>query len=120
MVSKDFDEVDKTIINRFIELYDNIQYNVLGKYIYPTKGGPQESSLIPSLFSYYIENAIKNCRLKIPFKMQLYADDIIIQAKTIEELSNIYHYLKEELGEINLTVSAEKYQIISDDPKEVI
>ena len=25
MVSKDFDGVDKTIINRFIELFDNIQ-----------------------------------------------------------------------------------------------
>ena len=108
MVSKDFDEVDKTIINRFIELYDNIQHNVLGKYIYPTKGGPQGSSLIPLLFSYYIENAIKNCLLKIPFKMQLYADDIIIQAKTIEELSDIYHCLKAELEKINLTINTEK------------
>ena len=49
MVSKDFDEVDKTIINRFIELYDNIQYNVLGKYIYPTKGSPQGCSLIKTI-----------------------------------------------------------------------
>ena len=63
MVSKDFDGVDKTI--RFMQLFDNIQYNILGKYIYPAKGGPQGSSLIPSLFSYYIENAIKNCSLKI-------------------------------------------------------
>ena len=52
--------------------------------------------------------------------MQLYADDIIIQAKTIEELSDIYHCLKAEHEKINLTINTEKCQIISDDPMDVI
>ena len=31
MVSSDFKGNDKTIINQFIDIYDNIQYNILGK-----------------------------------------------------------------------------------------
>ena len=52
--------------------------------------------------------------------MQLYADGIIIQAKTIEELGDIYHNLKTELGKIGLTINTEKCLIISDDPMDTI
>ena len=60
-------------------------------------------------------NAIKNCKLDIPFKLQLYADDIIAQGKTIEDLNSIYNKLKHELGKINLTINPDKCEIISDE-----
>ena len=47
-------------INELRGFYDNINYNILGKIIYLTKGGPQGIIVIPIIFSYYIEKTINN------------------------------------------------------------
>ena len=68
MINKDFEGEDKKIIMNFLELYDNINYSILGKIIYPTKGSPQGSSVILIIFCYYIEKAINNNEWKLPSK----------------------------------------------------
>ena len=60
MIVNDFEGEDKEIIIDFLDIYENINYNILGKILHPTKGGPQGSSLVPMLFCYYIEKAINN------------------------------------------------------------
>ena len=45
---------------------------------------------------------------------------IIAQAKTVEELNDIYHNLKQELEKIDLAINPEKCEIISDDINDVI
>ena len=120
MIQTDFKEKEQRLLIDFIDIYDNISLNILDEEINPTKGGPQGSSIVPLLFCYYINNAIKNCKLDIPFKLQLYADDIIAQGKTIEDLNIIYNKLKQELGKINLTINSDKCEIISDEVNDVI
>ena len=120
MLENDFEGEDKEIIKDFLDIYENINYNILGKMLHPTKGGPQGSSLVPMLFCYYIEKAIGNQILNTDNKIQLYADDIIIQTKSLDELSNSYHRIKENLERIDLTINTEKCEIISDDPNDII
>jgi len=71
------------------------------------------------LFCYYIEKAINKQILNTGYKIQLYADVIIIQTKTLDELSNSYHRIKKILGKIDLTINTEKCEIISDDSNDV-
>ena len=120
MLENDFKGEEKEIIIDFLDLYENINYNILGKMLHPTKGGPQGSSLVPMLFCYYIEKAISNQILNSDYKIQLYADGIIIQTKTLDELSNSYHRIKENLERIDLTINTEKCEIISDDSNDII
>ena len=120
MIQTDFTDKEKLLLLNFIDIYDQITLDILGKEIYPTRGGPQGSSIVPLLFCYYIEHAIKSCKLNIPFKLQLYADDIIDQAKTIENLNDIYYTLKNELDKIGLVINTDKCDIISDNENDVI
>ena len=120
MIQTDFTDNEKILLLNFIDIYDQITLDILGKEIYPTIGGPQGNSIVPLLFCYCIDNAIKNFKLNIPFKLQLYAEDIIAQAKTIENLNDIYYTLKNELDKIGLVINTDICDIISDDKNYVI
>ena len=120
MIEKDFKDNEKDIHLNFIDIDDNISLNIFGEIIHPTKGGPQDSSIVPLLFCYYINHAIMNREQKIQYKLQLYADDIMIQAISCEELNKIYKKLKDELNKIGLIINTEKCDILSDDPNNII
>ena len=120
MIQTDFKENDKTLLMNFIDIYEQISLEILGKVIYPSRGGPKGSSIVPLLFCYYLDHTIKNCWLHIPFKLQLYEDDIITQAKTIEDLNDIYFTMKSEFDKIGLLINTDKCNIISDDVTDVI
>ena len=63
MIQTDFKEKEQKLLMNFIDIYDNISLNILDEEINPSRGGPQGSSIVPLLFCYYINNAIKNCKL---------------------------------------------------------
>ena len=52
--------------------------------------------------------------------MQLYADNIIIQTKKIDELNALYNNLKAELDKIGPTINTEKCEIISNGQNDII
>ena len=60
MIEKDFKGNEKDIFLNFIDIYDSISLNILGAIIYPTRGCPPGSSIVPLLFCYYINHAIMN------------------------------------------------------------
>ena len=120
MIQSDFINDEKNLLLNFIDIYDNISLNILGETINPTRGGPQGSSIVPLLFCYYINKAIIKCGQNTQQKLQLYADDIIVQTKTCEDLNNTYKKLKAELNKISLVINTEKCEIISDDPNDII
>ena len=120
MIEKDFKGNEKDILLNFIDIYDSISLNILGAIIYPTRGCPPGSSIVPLLFCYYINHEIMNREQNIQYKIQLYEDDIIIQDKSWEKLNTIYKKLKDELNKIGLIINTEKCDILSDDPNDII
>ena len=92
MLEKDFE-----LITGFIDIYDSLEVDIIGEKIYPTKGGPQGSSIVPILFCYYLNNTIKNLKLKENLKLQAYADDMIILSVNIKDLSETFANLKQIL-----------------------
>ena len=105
----------------FIKVLDIVIYlKLLEEEINPSLGKAQGSSIVQILFCYFIDKAIKNREIRIPYSLQLYVDDIIAQVKTIEEINDIYHNLKQEIVKINLSINPEKCEIITDDVNDVI
>lgn len=47
MIQTDFTDKEKLLLLNFIDIYDQITLDILGKEIYPTRGGPQGSSIVP-------------------------------------------------------------------------
>ena len=105
----------------FIKVLDiAIDLKLLEEEINPSLGKAQGSNIVLILFCYFIDKAIKNLEIRIPYSLQLYVDDIIAQEKTIEEINDIYHNLKQEIVKINLSINQEKCEIITDDVNDVI
>ena len=83
----DFIGKDLELITGFIDIYDSLEIEILGERIYPTKGGPQGSSIVPILFCYYLDKVIQKVKFKENIKLQAYADDMIIQSNNIDDLN---------------------------------
>ncbi len=65
MILEKFKENYQILLIDFIDWYDNIKINILEEEINPSRGGPQGSNIVPILFCYYINKAIKNSDLRI-------------------------------------------------------
>ena len=115
MLEKDFE-----LITGFIDIYDSLEVDIIGEKIYPTKGGPQGSSIVPILFCYYLNNAIKNLKLKENVKLQAYADDMIIQSDNIEDLTETFANLKQILAKYDLIINPEKCELLSNTASDII
>ena len=107
-IENDFVGDQKEILLSFIKIYNSIEVDILGEKISPTKGGPQGSSIIPILFCYYLDNCINKIKLRENITLQAYADDIIIQATSIEDLKDTYIDIKENLIKYHLIINPEK------------
>lgn len=94
------------------------------------KGIKQGCPLSPSLFNYLIQSVLSKVekeipelellglgRLKLPIILA-FADDIIIIARSKEELERILKILYEQLGTVGLEINFEKCQIIIRKPND--
>ena len=120
MIEKDFQKEERALILSFIDIYDTIEIDIQGEKIFPTKGGPQGSSIIPSLFCYYLNNNMTNINIKENISIQAYADDIIIQANSIKDLTETYSLIKASLSKIDLIINPEKCELLSNSKEDYI
>ena len=119
-LNKDFKDKELDLLMNFIDIYDTIEVELLGERIYPTKGGPQGSAIVPIFFIYYLDKSFKKINLNGEIQLQAYADDLVIQSKSIDKLSEMYFKIKDALRENNLIINPEKCEILSDNPSDKI
>ena len=119
-LNEDFQNEQLSILLNFIDIYDTIEVELLGDRIYPTKGGPQGSAIVPVFFIYYLDKSLKNLTLTNGIKLQAYADDMVIQGKAIEDLSNTYFEMKNILMPNGLIINPEKCEILTDELSDKI
>ena len=121
IVNENFNnEVDRTIINSFIKIYQKLVLIINNTEIHPNRGLPQGSALSPILFSLYINNILMKLNEDTEIHTQAYADDIIIQGKDIKKIQDHYNKTKEMFREIDLEINPEKCELISDNGNDRI
>ena len=120
MLKEDFKEEELGLFINILEIYNSIEIDMLDSKIYPTRGGPQGSSIVPLLFCYYLSKGINNLKLRNGVKIQAYADDLIIQGDSLEDLNQTYKDIKNELSKIDLVINPEKCEILSNEPNDKI
>ena len=120
MLSQDFKGKELALLTGFIDIYDTIEINMIDERIYPTKGGPQGSSIVPIMFCYYLNKGIQNINLKPNITLQAYADDTIVQSNNLNDLQNTYNKIKLSLLKYDLVLNPEKCDILSDNKTNYI
>ena len=88
--------------------------------IHPTKNGPQGSTIIPVLFCYYLNKALKHLNLKENVCLQAYVDDLVIQSISLEDLKETYDVIKEALKTYDLIINPEKCELLTEDINDKI
>ena len=73
MIIEDFNEDNLNILLSFIDIYDSLTIDIIAHKI------------------YYMDNSLKNIKLKENVKIQAYVDDMIVQEKFIEDLEDTYY-----------------------------
>ena len=120
MLTEDFNGDNLNLLLSFINIYDSLTIDIIDNQIFPTKGGPQGSSIVPIFFIYYLDKTLKNIILKEGVKIQAYADDMVVQAKCIEDLEDAYFKIKDSIKNYDLSINPEKCEILSEDTKDKI
>ena len=120
MLTEDFNGDNLNLLLSFIDIYDSLTIDIIDNQIFPTKGGPQGSSIVPIYFIYYLDKTLKNIILKEGVKIQAYTDDMVVQAKCIEVLEDAYFKIKDSLKIYDLIINPEKCEILSEDTKDKI
>ena len=98
----------------FLDIYKNLQYEILGKTIYPTQGVGQGTTYGPDFFNIYINDSLNN----FPFNaedatIQAFADDIIVQAKDLKTLELTFEYIHNEFNNMDLSINYDKCELIT-------
>ena len=120
MLTEDFNGDNLNLLLSFINIYDSLTIDIIDNQIFPTKGGPQGSSIVPIFFLYYLDKTLKNIILKEGVKIQAYTDDMVVQAKCIEDLEDAYFKIKDSLKNCDLIINPEKCEVLSEDTKDKI
>ena len=120
MIIDDFNEEISELLICFLEIYDRIEIEILGKKIHPTKGGPQGSAIIPILLCYYLNKKLEHVNIKENVCFQAYADDLVIQSNNLEDLKETYDIIKEALKTYDLIINPEKCELLTEDINDKI
>ena len=116
----DFIGKDLELITGFIDICDSLEIEILGERIFPTKGGPQGSSIIHILFCYYLDKVIQKVKFKENIKLQAYADDMIIQSNNIDDLNEAYAIINQLLAKFDLIINPDKCELLSSELNDKI
>ena len=120
MIINDFEGDEQCFLLTFVKFWDYLSISILGEKIAPSKGGPQGDALVPYFFCYYLDKVIKQIAKSTEIKIQAYADDIIISAKELNKLQEIYNDIKVKLASINLVINPTKCELLTEDPEDII
>ena len=71
-------------------------------------GVRQGSVLSPFLFAVYVDDLARLCLSRKGIYIILYADDILIVARSVCELENVLHICEEELNYLDMAISNKK------------
>ena len=71
-------------------------------------GVRQGSVLSPFLFTVYVDDLARLCLSRKGIYIILYADDILIVARSVCELENVLHICEEELNYLDMVISNKK------------
>ena len=115
MITNDFKGEEQCFLLTCVQFWDYLSISILGEKITPSKGGPQGDALVPYFFCYYLDKVIGEITKNTQIKIQAYADDIIISAKELINLQQIYDDIKIKLASINLVINPAKCELLSED-----
>ena len=101
MIINDFEGDEQCFLLTFVEFWDYLSISILGEKIAPSKGGPQGDALVPYFFCYYLDKVIELITKSTEIKIKAYTDDLIISAKELIKLQQIYDDIKGKLTSIN-------------------
>ena len=134
-IEKAYDSVDRTILYEKIErkfecrgkiilyllnIYSTLELEILGSTILQTKGLPQGSAISPSLFNIYIDELLENINNTTDSTLNSFADDMIDQNESNENLQKNFLNLIQELKLLGLKVNINKTEFLCDNENEFI
>ena len=93
MITNDFKRDEQCFLLTFVQFGDYLNISILNEEITPSKGGPQGDELVPYFFCYCLDKAIELIIKNTEIKIQAYIDEIIILAKELNKLQQIYRYM---------------------------
>jgi hypothetical protein len=105
---------DAEFLQDLISLQGQVTLDILGEMVRPSVGLLQDSPLSPYVFNLYINETLKDMIEAYPGNhIQVYADDILLQATEIGILSQMYNDIAGRLKEISLVINIEKCELIN-------
>ena len=108
--------VEEWLVRTVMAMYENSAStvrinNTTGKKFGVKVGVHQGSVLSPLLFVIVLEALSRECRVGVPWEM-LYADDLVIVAKTLEELETRYSAWKNSMESKGLRINLDKTKVM--------
>ena len=107
--------VDDWLIKVIMSMYKNARSGKLGEEFEVKVGVHQGSVLSPILFAIVLEALSRGFNARLPWQL-LYADDLVIMADSLEELSVKLERWKAELNAKSLKVNTKKTKIMISKP----
>ena len=112
---------DRNLLNLILEGYEYINMSILETIIQPENGIPQGSVYGPTLFLIYINGLFTFISNKHPNTVtQAFVDDIIISAKSKEELESALNSAHEYLNNIGMSLNLNKCEFLTEKEDETI
>ena len=116
------EEIDKSLLNNILTIYDSISINILDEEIKPTLGIPQGSIYGPILFTYYINDILTIIQNKYTNKIniQAFIDDIAVQGEEVQTIQNAFNDIIEEISKLKMEINTNKCEFITSNIGEKI